>query len=158
MKGFTFLSIGSAFVSVAYAAASSCRAIPGDSTWPSVSSFNSLNSSIGGQLIASKPLAASCHLKSTAQDKSKPYNSYDAKMCSYVNSNWGAPYIHEADPASVQYTNNFNDSCLPSDFASNTTSCSLDGLPLYVVNATDVSHISKGVAFAKANNIRLVVK
>jgi hypothetical protein len=47
-----------------------------------------------------------------------------------------------------------NDSCLP-DFAD---PCSGKGYSVYVINATCVDDVKKGVDFARNNNVRLIVK
>ena len=39
----------------------SCKAIPGDPQWPSRDTWNQLNQTVGGRLIASVPEAAVCH-------------------------------------------------------------------------------------------------
>ena len=38
-----------------------CKTFPGDTTWPSKADWNTLNSTVGGRLIATVPLGAPCH-------------------------------------------------------------------------------------------------
>ena len=40
---------------------STCRYLPGDAWWPSNQEWSSLNDTIGGRLIAGKPLAQVCY-------------------------------------------------------------------------------------------------
>lgn len=50
--------------------------------------------------------------------------------------------------------------CPPVDFATGGIpgNCSIGDAPRYVVNATTPEDVSKGVAFARKHNIRLVVR
>jgi hypothetical protein len=57
---------------------SKCRYIPGDEGWPSEPQWKQLNSSIGGRLIATEPLASPCH---------QP--GYDMQKCSFIREQWG---------------------------------------------------------------------
>lgn len=38
-----------------------CRNMPGDHDWPSIESWGTLNSSVGGRLIKGQPLAQACY-------------------------------------------------------------------------------------------------
>jgi len=57
---------------------STCKNFPGDITWPSKSSWNEFNSTVGGALIKTIPIGAVCF--------SGDY--YDADQCAYVVDEW----------------------------------------------------------------------
>lgn len=71
---------------------SRCHCLPGDSCWPSVSAWDSLNGTVGGRLIATVPIGSPCHAP-----------TYDAKLCSTVRSNWTHP--------AAQYVSSLVDRC-----------------------------------------------
>ena len=60
--------------------ANECRCFPGDSCWPPPASWASLNSSVGGRLIATIPLGSPCH---------DP--NYNAAVCESLRENWFYP-------------------------------------------------------------------
>ncbi|KAG9242426.1 hypothetical protein BJ878DRAFT_425924 [Calycina marina] len=60
------------FTAVFTPAAPFCRYLPGDSVWPSAVIWSALNTSVGGRLIATVPLASPCH---------DP--TYNAATCAY---------------------------------------------------------------------------
>jgi len=155
MKLFVLFGLGALLFYTTFA--KFCKNIPGDVGWPSISAFNYLNTSVDGQLIAAKPLAAPCHLKSSTLNSST-YYSFNAAQCRYISERWGGTELHETDPTSVQSINNNNDSCLPAQYASPSSPCSLAGLPVYVINATNDKQVERGVAFAYKHNIRMVIK
>lgn len=41
--------------------AATCHSLPGDASWPATSSWDSLNSTVGGKLIATVPIGSVCH-------------------------------------------------------------------------------------------------
>jgi hypothetical protein len=122
-----------------------CKAIPGTNSWPSDAEWSNLNQSISGHLLKPVPPAAACH-----SDQSQ----YNLTACAAINASWTLNTFHAADPISSMENNWNNDSCLP-----NTADpCSGKGYPVYVVNATCVDDVKKGVDFARNNNVRLIVK
>jgi hypothetical protein len=66
-----------AFVSLANGKV--CKAVPGSAGWPSISSWNALNTTLGGQSIKPVPPRAVCH-------SDQP--SYDAAVCPSVQTAW----------------------------------------------------------------------
>lgn len=62
--------------------ASKCRCLPGDACWPSTAVWNSLNSTVGGQLIATVPIGSPCH---------DP--NYDADVCAELQDEWSLPQL-----------------------------------------------------------------
>lgn len=63
----------------------SCRSIPGDASWPSESSWRSLNQSVHGHLIITTPQAAVCHEGGYCHDQP------DASACKALRSTWDNP-------------------------------------------------------------------
>lgn len=58
----------------------SCRAIPGDASWPSLDKWYALNETVHGRLIATTPLPSVCH--------SEPFGNYNADVCSALKTTW----------------------------------------------------------------------
>ena len=59
---------------------STCKNIPGDAGWPSPAEWSRLNQTVGGRLIASRPLASVCH--------HAPFGNYNAEECERVRAGW----------------------------------------------------------------------
>lgn len=57
-----------------------CRCLPGDACWPATSSWDSLNSTVGGKLIATVPIGSVCH---------DP--TYNETACTALRDNWVLP-------------------------------------------------------------------
>lgn len=55
----------------------SCRYLPGDPQWPTKETWDQLNNTIGGKLIAGVPLGQSCYAP-----------SLDAAACAKVQEKW----------------------------------------------------------------------
>jgi hypothetical protein len=67
-------------------AAAKCRAIPGDHAWPAVSTWQRLNETIQGRLIATVPMPAVCH---AAYHGTLLLNdTYSATECATVQAEW----------------------------------------------------------------------
>ena len=71
----------------ANAASFLCRCEPGQSCWPTVDKWASLNSSIGGNLVMVQPVASPCH---------DP--NYDAAACAVVQANTHSSPYRSAQP------------------------------------------------------------
>ena len=135
--------VAAAFVSLA--SGKVCKAVPGSAGWPSISSWNALNTTLGGQLIKPVPPGAVCH-------PDQP--SYNAAVCPSVQTAWTTFPFDLDDPVNSAWNNFNNDTCLPDP----QYPCSGIGYPQYVVNTTTAEHVKAGVDFARKNNIRLIVK
>ncbi|CAJ2506077.1 Uu.00g002070.m01.CDS01 [Anthostomella pinea] len=130
-------------------AKSYCRLIPGDPTWPSKSHWDELNQTVGGNLIATTPIATPCHNSSSNA-------LFDQEACEALRDAWFSPTTHLRHPSSpmtYQFTNN---SCNP--FTSPGSPCSLGYLPAYTINATTSAHLKAAVQVVKHHNIRLVTR
>lgn len=73
---------------VAAGLAQSCRNIPGDVDWPTQQEWASLNTTVGGRLIATVPLASVCH------DEGE-FAQYNETACDALRQRW--------DLSQVQY-------------------------------------------------------
>lgn len=59
------------------AVAGSCRFLPGDAHWPSISEWELLNDTLHGRLEATVPLASICH-----------GTEFDAAACNALKNDW----------------------------------------------------------------------
>jgi hypothetical protein len=59
---------------------SQCRCLPGDGCWPATHAWASLNSTVGGRLVATVPIGSVCH---------DP--NYDAAACTALQNSWTEP-------------------------------------------------------------------
>ncbi|BAE63389.1 hypothetical protein BDV35DRAFT_403809 [Aspergillus flavus] len=126
----------------------SCKCTPGDSCWPTLDTWNALNASVSGKLIKNTPPAISCY--------PGPYQNDEE--CAYVYSQWSNETWQSLSPVGYIYPT--DDNCPPVDLSSGEKpgNCTLGQAPLYTINATEPEELATGMAFAKKNNIRLVVR
>lgn len=129
----------------AAAGAASCKCFPGDSCWPSAAKWSAFNSTVGGRLIATVPLANVCH---------DP--TLNSAACTTLQSRWQFPDVHMADSASIMAPNFLNQSCDP--FTPASKPCTLGNYVRYSVKAQSSDDVKKTVAFAQQNNIRFVIR
>ncbi|KAG5982709.1 hypothetical protein E4U55_001499 [Claviceps digitariae] len=122
-----------------------CRVLPGDPTWPSKSDWYAFNSSVDGQLIATKPLGSPCH---------DP--KYDETACAAVQKQWMLPQFHIQSSSSIMSPFFANQSCDP--FTPRKRPCTLGNYVSYAVNATSSAHVAKTIVFARKHNIRITVR
>ena len=139
--------------------ANTCRCFPGDACWPSLASWNSLNSSVGGRLIATVPLGSPCH---------DP--NYNATECITLRDNWFWPpeqfVMKNSSAAHILNLRSYNSSSsimAPfyqsyTPFSSVRSSCLLGDYADYAIDVTSPSDIAKCIAFATDNNIKLVIR
>ncbi|PVH95572.1 FAD-binding domain-containing protein [Periconia macrospinosa] len=125
-----------------------CRCFIGDSCWPTESEWKSFNATIGGRLLQTTPIAASCHESSLA--------SYNLTSCELLRGAWYNPQTHITSSSSIMAPLFTNNSCNP--FLPPAASCTLGNYVVYSVNATELFHYQQALAFAKKHNIRLVVR
>ncbi|KAM0254637.1 hypothetical protein ACHAQJ_006606 [Trichoderma viride] len=123
----------------------SCKAHPGTSSWPSASTWETLNRTLGGRLLHPPPPGAVCH-------PGQP--TYNISQCSKVAEEWQTYEFHAGNPISVMWDKFDNYTCLPDE----NVPCSPAGYPAYVVNASCAEHVKIGIDFARKYNVRLNVK
>ncbi|KAK1982990.1 alcohol oxidase [Colletotrichum cereale] len=126
-----------------------CKSVPGDSSWPSPSSWEALDQATGGKLVKTAPVAQSCY-EGPAED---------LEECARVAARWSDQDFQTANPVGRPYP--YNITCAPVDYAAgqapSPTGCSLGPLPAYAVNATDRGHVLAALVFARRHDVRLVV-
>lgn len=128
--------------------ASSCRCFPGDPCWPTPVQWKAFNSTLGGKLIATIPIAAACHHDS--------FTPYDVQKCDALQNIWFYPETHIDLPSSIMAQYFTNNSCNP--FLPDSAPCTIGNYVSYSVNASDASDYQKTIAFTRQYNIRLVIK
>jgi hypothetical protein len=147
-----------------------CRNIPRDVGWPSWRDWALLNTTVGGHLIATRPLAHVCH-------KSGPFAAYDRAACEKLGQafqdtgpetlfvlpislplNGYRLTLLSSCPVPGEIFNPYwqNDSCSP--FTSPSAPCKLGNRPVYSINVTGPADVQAGLKFAIKHNIRLVVR
>lgn len=129
---------------------STCRAIPGDTAWPSTADWAAFNTSVGGRLIATVPIGAPCH------QTFSNLSTYDQAQCDALRNVWFFPETHLPSSSSPMAYPFAGDTCNP--WLSPDTPCTLGGHVVYAVNATCAQDFQKTVRFAKQRNIRLVIR
>ncbi|PVH96910.1 putative isoamyl alcohol oxidase [Periconia macrospinosa] len=132
-------------VTASASADSSCRCFPGDACWPAKAKWDVLNSTVGGALIKTTPLASVCRGL-----------TFSEAACSDLKVAWPNPDPHYELPASP-WAPLFQDrACTP--FSGPDANCTMDKYVAYSVAATTLSDVISTVNFARDNNIRLVIK
>lgn len=143
-----FVSIVAAVPALSNKASKQCRSFPGDTSWPSPQDWSLFNETLGGKLIATIPIASSCH-----GDSFTPYN---AEQCSALQQVWDFPETHYSNPSSVMAPYFANASCDP--FTPRSAHCVLGTYVQYSVNASSVVDYELTLAFTLLHNIRLVIR
>ncbi|PPQ65125.1 hypothetical protein CVT24_003016 [Panaeolus cyanescens] len=123
---------------------STCKTIIGDKEWPTSEAWAAFNSSVGGQLIKTVPLATVCH-----------GSAFDADACANVQANWHDPEFHESSSSSIMSAVFSNRSCDPFNPS---LGCNLGTYVAYSVDVSKPSDVITSINFAKANNLRFVVR
>ncbi|KAJ4012637.1 hypothetical protein NW752_008350 [Fusarium irregulare] len=126
-------------------AESSCKCFPGDDCWPAEDDWKSLNTTVGGRLVATVPLGSPCH---------DP--NYDAEECKRLQSEWLYSSIHSQSSSSMMAPIFANQSCDP--FQPREKPCTLGNYVRYAVNATSSDDIIAALEFAKDKNVRFVIR
>ncbi|RDW61691.1 putative isoamyl alcohol oxidase [Aspergillus mulundensis] len=129
----------------AASASSDCHCLPGDACWPSPAQWQSLNSTVGGRLIATTPIGAVCH---------DP--TYDEAACARLQEDWNLPQTHYVSSSSIMQQFFANRSCDP--FTAESSACELGNYVSYAVNVSSSDDVVAAVNFAQDNNIRFVIK
>ncbi|KAK2031715.1 FAD binding domain-containing protein [Colletotrichum zoysiae] len=144
----SYLAVATALVTLTSAAVApkqQCLCLPGDACWPSTASWDALNTTVGGRLVATAPIGSPCH---------DP--TYDAAACEALQSSWSNPLTHIPSSSSVMQSYFANQSCDP--FTDRAVPCTLGNYASYAVDVQSAADVSGALKFAKANNIRVVVR
>src|SRR5581483_2307793 len=108
------------------------RLRPGDAGWPSAAEWDALNRAVGGNLIEAKPLFAACATDAKSQ------------ACGEVLKNMRNPFYIGDQPGGTQVSG-WLDAWRPE-------------ASVYAVKARNAADVAAAVNFARAKNLRLVVK
>lgn len=120
---------------------------PTDDCWPSTFEWESLNSTVQGQLIANEPLAKPCYAGF----------SNNFTQCQEISKLYQDASFREASPIGYLYP--VLDTCVPinGSIAGNPV-CDLGSASVYSINASGAADVAAGVKFARDKNVRLVIK
>ncbi|KAL3429837.1 FAD binding domain protein [Aspergillus tetrazonus] len=129
--------------------ASPCRCFPGDPCWPNESEWASFNASVGGNLIATSPIASTCHTDTW-------FVPYNRQACADLRGNWNNPATHYETSSSPMEPWFTNFSCSP--FTEPSTPCTIGPLIRYAVKVSSATDVERSLKFAKEHNIRLVIR
>lgn len=124
-----------------------CKTYAGDSLWPSGLLWYAFDLLLGKSLLEVPPIASPCYTN---------WDNYDEIECQYVTDNFPDSHLHMEHPSSIMSPFYQGTTCMPLNGAP--SNCTLGGYPYYVVNATNVAQIQLSVNFARALNLRLVIK
>lgn len=127
----------------------SCKTFPGDLTWPIKLVWEVFDALLGEALIPTVPIASSCY--------DTKWGNKDSAECANVVSNFTNPLFHESDPTSIMWPMFQGRTCIPSNSTSG-KQCTKGAYPEYAVEVTNVAQIQLTVNFARAANLRLVIK
>lgn len=166
-KYFAFPSSSSSDERLAHRAASaSCRSFPGDSDWPGDDIWDTFDGLLGGALIPTVPVGASCYNSQWgAQDAMKcanVINNYTNALFQYVyfyqtaldNTN---AFKSSDDPTSTMWPIFQGRTCMPKN-STGSAQCTLGGSPSYAVKVTSAAQVQLVINFARNANLRLVIK
>lgn len=129
----------------------SCRYLPGDEGWPSENDWARLNTTVGGRLLVTDPVAHVCH-------RQGPFAAYDQVACEGLQTAFLDAGPQTLSPVPGEIFNPFwqNQSCSP--FTAPEVTCELGNRAVYSINVTGPADVQAGLRFAKENNVRLVIR
>ncbi|KAK0380778.1 FAD-dependent monooxygenase [Colletotrichum limetticola] len=148
MAAKTVISFLATVCALGVSAQQTCKVTPDDAAWPSDEDWSTLNATIDGVLIKTRPAASSCYA-------GNPFGSLQS--CEDVEKGWGYSAYHASLPESIDSSIYANNSCLPPS-ESAAKGCEIGGSPQYVVNATTEEQIATAMGWASSRNIRIVIK
>ncbi|KAF2272840.1 FAD/FMN-containing isoamyl alcohol oxidase-like protein MreA [Westerdykella ornata] len=127
-----------------------CKTYPGDARWPADWIWDVFNLLLGGSLIPTVPISAPCY--------DSQWGRKDPAKCNDIVSRFTKAATHEDHPTSIMWPLFQGRTCMARNDTTPADKCSIGGYPAYAVNVTNVAQIQLAVNFARATNIRLVVK
>ncbi|KAK3326009.1 hypothetical protein B0H66DRAFT_145406 [Apodospora peruviana] len=131
-----------------------CKCYVGDSCWPNLQKWNTLNATVGGNLRISTPPAAPCY--NSYQSPWGNISTYDAAQCASITANFASEQFQIDLPTAGLWTYFTNDTCRPT--TNPTDTCTPGYYPVVVIMAKKTSHIQAGIRFASQNNLRLIIR
>ncbi|KAL4973676.1 hypothetical protein BDW66DRAFT_168437 [Aspergillus desertorum] len=121
-----------------------CRCTPAHNCWKRID-WSALNVTVSGKLIRNSPPAASCY----------PGPEYNKDDCANVGAQWSNTTFQSEQP--IGYCYPIDNNC-PVTNLTWQGKCSLGSSPVYTINATEPEELAAGISFARANNVRLVIR
>jgi hypothetical protein len=131
-----------------------CRCYPTDACWPTAEEWAAFNTTVGGRLVATVPIASVCHYDI--------FTDYDAEACAALLDVWDYPQTHDGSSSSPMAQFFANNSCNP--YTPPSDPCVVGALVQYSVNVSaasldeSIADYRATLAFASERNIRLVVR
>ncbi|KAF4871702.1 FAD-linked oxidoreductase ZEB1 [Colletotrichum siamense] len=126
-----------------------CKAFPDDPSWPRDEVWGVLDQLLGGALIPTKPLGGPCY--------DSQWGARDDIECANIIKNSTNANFLSADPTANYWPIFQGRTCQPRNETSG-SECTIGGYPEYAINVTSVAQIQLAVNFARAANLRLVIK
>lgn len=126
-----------------------CKSFPGDSAWPPDDVWDTFDHLLGRALIPTKPLGAPCY--------DSIWGAKDEIECANIVSNTTNSGFLSADPTANFWPIFQGRTCQPKNVTSG-SQCTIGGYPAYAINVTNVAQVQLAINFARAANLRLVVK
>ncbi|KAH9065996.1 FAD-binding domain-containing protein [Lactarius deliciosus] len=118
-----------------------CRNQPGDPGYPAAADWSTLNNTISGRLLRVVPSVEAC------------------RKLGCTEAQWASGIFRQTIPGAMNAYNWEQDYTPPAELCLlNGTTCAQGDVPLYAVNATTAQHIQAGVRFARAHDLRVVIK
>ncbi|KAF9975822.1 hypothetical protein BGZ73_000363 [Actinomortierella ambigua] len=123
-----------------------CKCLPNQPCWPSGPTWTAFNSTVGGRLIATTPVARECH---------PPH--YDKAKCEEIVEGYYKEDWRQLQPGAIM-SSNFETLHGQGCLLTQTTPCVQGAVPVFTVKAMNVADVQAAIRFASLHNIRLVVK
>ncbi|RDW76897.1 isoamyl alcohol oxidase [Aspergillus mulundensis] len=117
---------------------------PASTCWSELD-WAALNATVSGKLIRNTPPAASCY----------PGPEYNKDDCARVGLQWSNTTFQSEQP--VGYCYPIDNNC-PITNVTGRAKCVLGPSPVYSINATEPEELVAGIAFARENDVRLVIR
>ncbi|KAF1950216.1 hypothetical protein CC80DRAFT_528968 [Byssothecium circinans] len=129
--------------------AQSCKTFPGDWNWPINIVWDIFDHLLGKALIPTKPVGAPCY-------DSKWGKKDTAKCTDIVKNSTNANFL--SDDPTANYWPIFQGRTCEARNNTSGSQCSIGGYPEYAIKVTNVAQIQLAINFARASNLRLVIK
>ncbi|KAH7040196.1 FAD binding domain-containing protein [Microdochium trichocladiopsis] len=100
---------------------------------------------VGGRLVKVTPIGAVCH---------DP--TYDETKCAELQASWDNVATHYESTSSLMTSYSTGETCDP--FTPRESPCTMGNYSAYTIDAVTTSDIIAGLSFARATNIRLVIR
>lgn len=127
----------------------SCKAFPGDSDWPSDDVWDTFDHLLGGALIPTIPFGAPCY--------DSEWGEKDETECANIIKNSTNANFLSGHPTANYWPIFEGRTCQPKNDTSE-SQCTIGGYPEYAVKVTNVAQVQLAINFARAANLRLVIK